>query len=411
MPRAALLSLLCLVLSSCAGAPAAPEGPPWHAETESTGLRWAQDTPRLDADLWRGSTRAEVLTLLDLAPAAKPGVESWPALRPLVGRALTAPIGLAFLADGAEPPEPGRDLLTARVEALLALDEPEKAAALYSALAAEPYGARLAKAGVTAFVRSGQTPLACVEAALASLQADSQDPFWADIRARCAEERISSAAAKARPAVVVPDPVTPASLPQVREAFVQATRAGQGVPEAWVAALDALEIPRTAPELRLYAFLQAAAAVEAPAGEAASRLEAARDALADDSQGQALFAERAQPLIDAPRRSLLEINVSKKYKDKPKSKKNPYGNAFSLTEGKAYVMDEPVALAGLHRAVTDQSAGRVALAAALLLSGQEPGSHSPGAVAEAVGALAGMGLATTAERVAEQAICAATQEL
>jgi hypothetical protein len=396
MRRSALL-LACLALAACAPQTSAPQGAlrgpePACAVVEGLGTQAAPGAQRLDPDLWRGMTRAEILAMLEALPAARRGLEPWPALRRLVAGVLTAPLDVTFIAQDGTEPDDAPDLLTARLRALNGLGMHREAVALYETLDGAPCSAAQAQAGVEAMIGAGLGPLACVEVgALAdSGLVDAGAGFWAKTAARCAPgaKRPLPDAPVPAPGKSEAPPEGGASVAQIAGALAAAHAAGQGLPRDWVAALDDLDMPTARAARRQVAVLQSTALISTPRGQAARRTKAIAAALDGDAKGQAMFAARVGPVMDA-----LTPHAA------------PGAVDFAAGQGGAsYVMPPYRAARNLDAMVQREVVAGTALAAALYLAGQEPGAAYPGVLHRAIAALAASGLATSAEGVATTAL-------
>lgn len=121
-------------------------------EIESTGTYEGSWKDRL----WSGLSHADIEALLREAPNATP----YASVNGLVRRLLIARSDASRI-DGR--PEPGRDLLTLRLEKLMEAGAFTEAADLYKAMDAAPYHERLAQAGMLALLHSRQPAVACIE--------------------------------------------------------------------------------------------------------------------------------------------------------------------------------------------------------------------------------------------------------
>lgn len=121
-------------------------------ELESTGV---YEGPWKDR-LWSGLAHADIEALLREAPNATP----YASVNGLVRRLLLSRSNASRIGG---KPEPGRDLLTLRLEKLMEAGAFAEAADLYKAMNAEPYHERLAQAGMLALLHSRQPAIACIE--------------------------------------------------------------------------------------------------------------------------------------------------------------------------------------------------------------------------------------------------------
>lgn len=401
------------VLGLAACAPAAPPQataavpdvpPPSCAAVEGLGLAAPKGWQRLDPDLWHGTSRAELLALLEALPEAKGGLAAWPSLRRLLVATLTAPIDTGFLAQGPAPDEGAPDLLTARIAALTGLGMAREATELYATLPpAGPCSAAQARAGVEAMIAAGQGPLACVELQVArqGVAAGSADPFWANTAARCAPGAKSPLPDEPTgPETVARFPAPPEGASRADILGVLGTAHGQGttLPAAWVYALSGMGVPDSRAGRRAHAFALAATMPTANRREKARRTRIIAQSLEGDARGQALFAAQVSPVFSALAPYAKGYDIDS-------------GEKFSLTEPSAYVMPSYDAWHRLDVAAQNKAVGRTALLSALVLSGTEPQALYPGVVHAALGALAGTGLATAAEDTATTVLLSMAQEM
>ncbi len=127
---------------------------------ENTGLYSAAGEGSLGKDLWKDIKRSILLVLLEDMPvqSREPVVQ-----RLIFGALLTRADSGMIVNDIA--PEPGRDLLTIRLEKLIQAGAYKQAQDLYSSLdEVEPYHEHLARASILAMLLNGEKSLACVEA-------------------------------------------------------------------------------------------------------------------------------------------------------------------------------------------------------------------------------------------------------
>lgn len=127
---------------------------------ENAGLYSGASEGSLGKDLWKDIKRSTLLALLEDMPvqSREPAVQ-----RLIFGALLTRADSTMIVNDIA--PEPGRDLLTIRLEKLIQAGAYKQAQDLYSSMnEVEPYHERLARAGILAMLLNGEKSLACVEA-------------------------------------------------------------------------------------------------------------------------------------------------------------------------------------------------------------------------------------------------------
>lgn len=147
-------------------------------DLEQSGLFDSLSDKSLGIDVWAGSSRAEISALLPQIPAAS----YYKTLRDLTLRALLTQTDKTLLAGGRAAA--GEDLLTLRLETLIALGAYEDAARLYALNPGRPYHERLARAGVTAMLLGGQRPLGCIETK-AVQENYGNLPFWQQMNVVC----------------------------------------------------------------------------------------------------------------------------------------------------------------------------------------------------------------------------------
>lgn len=162
---------------------------------ESLGTLTSFRQGGLGKDIWAGTRRSSILTLLpQIPPATGSAVVTNLIRRALLTEATAASIrnDVAF--------GPGQDFTTLRLEHLLRQGAYQDALDLYSLIREKPYSARLGKAGITAMLYTGNTALACLE----SRSIDSRDdpsPFWTQLDAWCAHIAARDSAEKPAKAV------------------------------------------------------------------------------------------------------------------------------------------------------------------------------------------------------------------
>ncbi|GJL84571.1 MAG: hypothetical protein DHS20C02_03460 [Micavibrio sp.] len=146
---------------------------------ESAGLYSNAREGSLGKDLWDNTQRSYLIGLIEELPQ----YISSRTLRKLNKRALLSETNSRLINNDVEI-EPGRDLLTVRIEKLLDMGLYAEAFDLYSLLNKESYHERLARTGILAMLYNGEKPLACVEAnTLGNRFTDQQ--FWQELNAYC----------------------------------------------------------------------------------------------------------------------------------------------------------------------------------------------------------------------------------
>jgi hypothetical protein len=147
-------------------------------ELEVYGLYDTADAQSLGIDMWIGSGRDYVSKMLPQIPPQT----RYRTLRDLTERMLLTQTDAQMLGGGA--PAPGEDLMTLRLEKLIETGAYSDAAKLYAVNAGSPYHERLARAGVTAMLYSGESALGCLE--VKSLAPGYKDQsFWTQLNAIC----------------------------------------------------------------------------------------------------------------------------------------------------------------------------------------------------------------------------------
>lgn len=146
---------------------------------ESFGLLTTATDGALGIDMWDGSSYATVSKLLSDVPDLTP----YHAINDLQRRVLLTGGDIA-LATGSRNRENGGDVLTLRIEKLNQMGLFAEAGSLYANNPDEPYGERLAHAGVTALLDSGKTAQACLEI-LSVADRFTDTSFWGQAQAVC----------------------------------------------------------------------------------------------------------------------------------------------------------------------------------------------------------------------------------
>ncbi|MCB9988926.1 MAG: hypothetical protein H6868_06280 [Rhodospirillales bacterium] len=156
-------------------------------QLESLGFTHEPGFNALPLTLWDGTKRADIeSSLIDL-----PGDIGNAVIYDTVKRVLLSRIDSRMVKESKRP-QPGHDLLTLRLEALIRIGAFEEAATLYTRMTEPPYHERLARAGILAFLFSGQPTLACLEGfSLEDRFSRSVDPdfdsaaFWSGLDNAC----------------------------------------------------------------------------------------------------------------------------------------------------------------------------------------------------------------------------------
>ncbi|MFP4314474.1 MAG: hypothetical protein ACLFR0_09145 [Alphaproteobacteria bacterium] len=150
-----------------------------YNDLESFGLYTNPREGSLGRDLWDNSRRSLITGLLPKLPL--PG-KSPSQQKMLMGALLTA--ANARLIEDDIDIEPGKDVLTLRLEKLNAMGAYKQSFQIYSALGSEPYHINLAKAGTTALLFNGERSLACLEYKTMEDRAFESE-FWNEITRYC----------------------------------------------------------------------------------------------------------------------------------------------------------------------------------------------------------------------------------
>ena len=202
---------------------------------ENAGLYVSASEGGLGKDLWKDIKRSTLITLLQDMP-----VESRePAVQHLIFGALLTQADSTMINNDVAI-EPGRDLLTLRLEKLTQAGAYKQAQDLYSSLDddIEPYHERLAQAGILAMMLNAEKSLACVEAETVR-DTFAESKFIKEILAFCdvtmsenasQESRDTFAALNLRNADVITskdaaityDPKSFDALPLIEKAFLTA---------------------------------------------------------------------------------------------------------------------------------------------------------------------------------------------
>ena len=147
---------------------------------ESLGLYNTPGDGSLGRDLWDNTRRSFLVGFLPKMPPPSP--DSFVHQR-MVNGLLLSEANAGLIVDDIEV-EPGKDLLTLRLQRLNQMGAYKQAFDLYSKLGQEPYHSDLAKAGITAMLYNGERSLACLEYKTVQ-DRDFSDEFWADLRLYC----------------------------------------------------------------------------------------------------------------------------------------------------------------------------------------------------------------------------------
>jgi hypothetical protein len=153
-------------------------------DIETTGLLRSVRDGSLGKDMWRGSKRSTLITLLE---ELQPPPAQYPAMHRLYKGILLSRADAGLINNDIEI-EHGHDLLTLRLKKLLEFGMVNKAAKLYAALDDEPYSAKLAELGILAYLLNGESSLACLELQIAKdtlKKENSAAKFLTNINSYC----------------------------------------------------------------------------------------------------------------------------------------------------------------------------------------------------------------------------------
>lgn len=148
---------------------------------ESAGILSGSLQGALDRTAWKGAKRSEILSFLESLPDQKNGLRS---VRDMQKRLLLSAID-SELIENDIPPEPGRDLLTLRLEKLMQMGLAEDAYTLYTQSISEPYGNQLAQTGILLIMRHSGLPTACLDSKVIAARWP-EDAFWDRLDRICA---------------------------------------------------------------------------------------------------------------------------------------------------------------------------------------------------------------------------------
>jgi hypothetical protein len=149
-------------------------------QIESIGLLSQGADGGLGEDVWVGSDRA---TITRLIPAA-PRVTGFPEIQDLLRRLYLTAAKPDYFNKNGNRPDPGRDLLTLRIQKLESMGLYSEAIKLYSLNTGEPYHEKLARAGVLGMMEGGKGSLGCLETRTV-MDRFGQLEFWQTLDAVC----------------------------------------------------------------------------------------------------------------------------------------------------------------------------------------------------------------------------------
>lgn len=172
------IALICAALCMPYAPATAEEFDVDYRTLESLGIYESEYEGSLGSDLWNNATRSNLIALIEKIPEEPKSKTSYR----LQKHALLTQARVSF--SGQPDPEGGKDLLTIRMEKLIAMGAYPEALALYRTMNAEPYHPALARTGILAMLYTGQKALACIEAKTMK-DRFKEDGFWQDFKAYC----------------------------------------------------------------------------------------------------------------------------------------------------------------------------------------------------------------------------------
>ncbi len=155
-----------------------------YAQLESYGTLGVGDPDYLGIDIWRGSSRSQITALLD----SFHGQHNFPSLYNLSKNVLNGRSNPALARQDVRP-EPGRDLTTLRIKAMMQMGDYHGAVSLYSQHAAGPYHESMAMAGILALLYTKEPSLACLDAQTyrpENVTGSTDKIFWQKVDSVCA---------------------------------------------------------------------------------------------------------------------------------------------------------------------------------------------------------------------------------
>lgn len=153
-----------------------------YERLESQGIRSNIHEGALGRDLWSKSRRSALTAYIPRLPAPGPS----PAAQDLTYGLLLSRAD-ADLINNDQNPEPGKDLLTIRLEKILSLGLYREALALYSDLNQNPYHPDLARLGIVTLLLNKESALACLEYKTLG-DRHFKGEFWAALLLFCADK-------------------------------------------------------------------------------------------------------------------------------------------------------------------------------------------------------------------------------
>ncbi len=134
----------------------------------------------LGEDVWYGSDRDFITARMLEAPR----ITYFPIVQDLLRRLYLTSAKSDYFNRNGNRPEPGRDMLTVRLEKLEQMGLYQEAIKLYSQIVDEPYHEKLARAGVLSMMQGGKGSLGCLETRTV-MNRFGELEFWQTLNAVC----------------------------------------------------------------------------------------------------------------------------------------------------------------------------------------------------------------------------------
>lgn len=150
-----------------------------YERIESLGLLTSPSEGSLGRDLWNDTRRSFISEFLPLMPQPT----SSPTHQQMIMGLLLSEANSNLINKDIEI-EPGKDILTLRLEKLNELGAYTQSYKLYSKLNEEPYHSNLGKAGIIAMMMNGEKSVACLEYKTMA-ERNFEDSFWNDLALYC----------------------------------------------------------------------------------------------------------------------------------------------------------------------------------------------------------------------------------
>lgn len=149
-------------------------------DIESKGLLLEGADGGLGEDVWAGSTRSDITSLIK----ASPSVTYYAAIQDLLRRLYLTQGKPDYLSEGRNSAIPGEDLLTLRLQKLEQMGLYSEATKMYSRIIDVPYHEHLARTGVLSMIQDGKASLGCLEARTV-MNRFGELEFWQMLNAVC----------------------------------------------------------------------------------------------------------------------------------------------------------------------------------------------------------------------------------